>query len=335
MDFTVTSEFAMSTVAAEVELTNATEAAGKMETLNTCEWLYTVAITEIFTSPEKNTAQCSEVRSKWHGIREQNDFKANWLQLSSFTNLLSSGRMTIGRTTIGRMTIGRKRILHSWGLTPSDIYTELCKLCFSVTYSIKSFSSCVLLRYSILFPLSARSPPLLTSSPGVLNAKFNETGFVLISATAGGMVNITNLTIISSTGIPDRDTNSTIMSNGSDARLIVSWTPSERNPATPVELRVRATDTLGQASELTILLTLCSCYGTCSTPPTGQNLSDAYTLLSCASCDQGKSDYAWQIVMLLNGEVHPKANTLYLVVFGALSQMAKVWGACDTLCLDI
>ena len=33
----------------------------------------------------------------------------------------------------------------------------------------------------------------------------------------------------------------------------------------------------------------------------------------------------------IKGEVHPKMITSYLVVFGALSRMVKVRGACDKL----
>ena len=43
----------------------------------------------MFASPVKKSAQCTDVQSKVHSIWEQNDFKTNLLQLSSFTNLSS------------------------------------------------------------------------------------------------------------------------------------------------------------------------------------------------------------------------------------------------------
>ena len=39
--------------------------------------------------PLKKSAQCTDVQSKLHSIWEQNDFKTNLLQLSSFPNLSS------------------------------------------------------------------------------------------------------------------------------------------------------------------------------------------------------------------------------------------------------
>ena len=41
----------------------------------------------MFLSPAKNNAQCADIHSKLHSIWEQNDFKTNLLQLSSFKNL--------------------------------------------------------------------------------------------------------------------------------------------------------------------------------------------------------------------------------------------------------
>ena len=35
-------------------------------------------------------------------------------------------------------------------------------------------------------------------------------------------------------------------------------------------------------------------------------------------------------VWAVKGDVHPKMKILYLIVFGALSQMVKVRGACDS-----
>ena len=43
----------------------------------------------MFASPVKKSAQCTDVQSQLHSIWEQNDFKTNLLQLSSFTNLSS------------------------------------------------------------------------------------------------------------------------------------------------------------------------------------------------------------------------------------------------------
>ena len=43
----------------------------------------------MFASPVKKSAQCTDVQNKLHSIWEQNDFKTNLLQLSSFTNVSS------------------------------------------------------------------------------------------------------------------------------------------------------------------------------------------------------------------------------------------------------
>ena len=47
------------------------------------------AVTEMFASPAKNSAQCTDVENKLHSIWEESDFKTNLLQLSSFTNLFN------------------------------------------------------------------------------------------------------------------------------------------------------------------------------------------------------------------------------------------------------
>ncbi|XP_065188372.1 uncharacterized protein LOC135819142 isoform X2 [Sycon ciliatum] len=132
----------------------------------------------------------------------------------------------------------------------------------------------------------ARSPPLITLSTDVLNANFNVTSNLTVRAAAALTLNISVIEVATSSGIVPGDL---VSAYSPQSGLVLSWTPSQRQPSSSIMLRVRAVDSANQASIVTVPITLCSCFGECSAAPASTAVSTAFTLLACTACLPGQT----------------------------------------------
>ncbi|XP_065196194.1 uncharacterized protein LOC135827668 [Sycon ciliatum] len=132
----------------------------------------------------------------------------------------------------------------------------------------------------------ARSPPLITLSTDVLNANFNVTSNVTVHAAATLTLKISVIEVATSSGIVPGDL---VSAYSPQSGLVLSWTPSQRQPSSSIVLRVRAVDSANQTSIVTVPITLCSCFGECSAAPASTAVSTAFTLLTCTACLPGQT----------------------------------------------
>ncbi|XP_065196108.1 uncharacterized protein LOC135827567 [Sycon ciliatum] len=132
----------------------------------------------------------------------------------------------------------------------------------------------------------ARSPPLITLSTDVLNANFNVTSNVTVRAAATLTLKISVIEVATSSGIVPGDL---VSAYSPQSGLVLSWTPSQRQPSSSIVLRVRAVDSANQTSIVTVPITLCSCFGECSAAPASTAVSTPFTLLTCTACLPGQT----------------------------------------------